>query len=140
MLFNVFTFYITETNVYLFISELPITRSEPSLTVTLRSEPLLTPRAHCSTFTSTNTPLNLDKKDEKLFSLLYIIKEQNSHILSLLETKKQETIVQLPDNLFPPLPISSDVDLQIFEEKLKENKENLTILVIIKLNLKNILK
>lgn len=129
-----------ETNVYLFISELPITRSEPSLTVTLRSEPLLTPRAHCSTFTSTNTPLNLDKKDEKLFSLLYIIKEQNSHILSLLETKKQETIVQLPDNLFPPLPISSDVDLQIFEEKLKENKENLTILVIIKLNLKNILK
>lgn len=66
-------------------------------------------------------------KDEKLFSLLYMIKEQNSQILKLLTNHKAES-VELPEDLFPSFPVSTDDDLKTLEELL-QSKDNLHLMV-----------
>lgn len=65
-----------------------------------------------------------------MFKILFTLKEQNSKIISLLVTKKNEELLQgnsLPDN-FPKLPVINESDLDNLEILL-ESKENRNILV-----------
>lgn len=107
-----------------FFSELYL----PECNISLPQTPV-TPSSHFSnsSFAATESLKENKVKDEKLFSLLYMIKEQNTQILKLLANHKAES-VQFPEDLFPSFPVSTDDDLKTLEELL-QSKDNSNLMV-----------